>query len=156
MVNFSDLKQFGTHLYWCLDVWETEPHIDIDVLKKAMIATPHIAGYSIQSKFRGIDIIYQSLLKRKLISPSLASPKYPTKTILLPDTAKNWRDVYLAIFNPLEKTQEMKEAILNGRMTFDNLRQKSADRFECAFVNFENLVFNKKEMERFQKLAKPF
>lgn len=34
----------------CLDVWEREPHIDKALLAKALVATPHIAGYSAQGK----------------------------------------------------------------------------------------------------------
>ena len=33
-----------------LDVWENEPNIDIELLKKLDIATPHIAGYSADGK----------------------------------------------------------------------------------------------------------
>lgn len=33
-----------------IDVWEREPDIDRRLLRKALIATPHIAGYSLQGK----------------------------------------------------------------------------------------------------------
>ena len=33
-----------------IDVWENEPHIDRRLLERALIATPHIAGYSLQGK----------------------------------------------------------------------------------------------------------
>lgn len=32
------------------DVWEHEPNIDAEMLRRAAIATPHIAGYSLQGK----------------------------------------------------------------------------------------------------------
>lgn len=35
---------------FALDVWEHEPHIDPEALARAEIATPHIAGYSLQGK----------------------------------------------------------------------------------------------------------
>jgi erythronate-4-phosphate dehydrogenase len=35
------------------DVWENEPDIDTDLLAMTMIATPHIAGYSIEGKANG-------------------------------------------------------------------------------------------------------
>lgn len=34
----------------CIDVWENEPAISSELLAKALIATPHIAGYSAQGK----------------------------------------------------------------------------------------------------------
>ncbi len=36
-----------------LDVWENEPNIDIELLNLVDIATPHIAGYSIEGKANG-------------------------------------------------------------------------------------------------------
>lgn len=35
-----------------VDCWEGEPHIDLDLLHLSSIATPHIAGYSIEGKKR--------------------------------------------------------------------------------------------------------
>jgi len=33
-----------------IDTWENEPHIDAELLRRAFIATPHIAGYSADGK----------------------------------------------------------------------------------------------------------
>ena len=35
---------------FAVDVWEREPNIDTELLKKAIVTTPHIAGYSLQGK----------------------------------------------------------------------------------------------------------
>lgn len=43
-----------------LDVYEMEPAISVDTVKLADIATPHIAGYSLDGKLRGTDMIYRS------------------------------------------------------------------------------------------------
>ena len=37
-------------LEWALDVWEHEPGLNPELLGKALLATPHIAGYSEQGK----------------------------------------------------------------------------------------------------------
>ena len=37
-------------LPYALDVWEGEPHLNRTLLEHAIVATPHIAGYSIQGK----------------------------------------------------------------------------------------------------------
>lgn len=37
-------------LQWVLDVWEHEPDLDARLLDRALLATPHIAGYSLQGK----------------------------------------------------------------------------------------------------------
>jgi erythronate-4-phosphate dehydrogenase len=40
-----------------LDVFEKEPAISVETLRLADIATPHIAGYSLDGKLRGTDMI---------------------------------------------------------------------------------------------------
>jgi erythronate-4-phosphate dehydrogenase len=44
----------------CLDVWEHEPQISIELLKRALIATPHIAGYSREAKYRATQMTYNA------------------------------------------------------------------------------------------------
>ncbi len=44
-----------------LDVWEHEPDIDMELLGKAFIATPHIAGYSTDGKANGTAIVVNDL-----------------------------------------------------------------------------------------------
>jgi erythronate-4-phosphate dehydrogenase len=46
-----------------LDVWENEPDIDIALLSRVKIGTPHIAGYSLEGKVNGTVIIYNALCK---------------------------------------------------------------------------------------------
>jgi erythronate-4-phosphate dehydrogenase len=44
-----------------LDVWEDEPNIDTELMAKAFIATPHIAGYSTDGKANGTAMVVNSL-----------------------------------------------------------------------------------------------
>ena len=39
-----------SHHRYAFDVWEDEPYLNEDILRGAMLATPHIAGYSQQGK----------------------------------------------------------------------------------------------------------
>ncbi|MGE8408874.1 MAG: 4-phosphoerythronate dehydrogenase PdxB [Pseudomonas sp.] len=43
-----------------LDVWEHEPQVDLQLADLCVIATPHIAGYSLDGKQRGTAQIYQA------------------------------------------------------------------------------------------------
>lgn len=43
-----------------LDVWEGEPQADVELAALCQLATPHIAGYSLDGKLRGTAQIYQS------------------------------------------------------------------------------------------------
>ena len=44
-----------------LDVWEDEPNIDGELIRKVDLSTPHIAGYSFDGKVLGLIMIYQAV-----------------------------------------------------------------------------------------------
>jgi erythronate-4-phosphate dehydrogenase len=62
-INSNDLKQYGQHMLWCLDVFESEPKIDLDIVKSSYFVSPHIAGHSIEAKQRGTEMVFQSAAK---------------------------------------------------------------------------------------------
>jgi len=44
-----------------LDVWENEPRFSPELLEKVFIASPHVAGYSLEGKLNGTKIVYDAL-----------------------------------------------------------------------------------------------
>ncbi|MBM95547.1 MAG: 4-phosphoerythronate dehydrogenase PdxB [Oceanospirillaceae bacterium] len=44
-----------------LDVWEHEPELDLNLMDCCLLATPHIAGYSLDGKMRGTEMVYQGV-----------------------------------------------------------------------------------------------
>ena len=46
-----------------LDVWEGEPAICTGLLEQVALGTPHIAGYSLDGKVRGTEMIYQAVCR---------------------------------------------------------------------------------------------
>ncbi|WOD09788.1 4-phosphoerythronate dehydrogenase PdxB [Pseudomonas sp. NyZ704] len=44
-----------------LDVWEEEPLVSSSLAARCALATPHVAGYSLDGKLRGTEQIYQAL-----------------------------------------------------------------------------------------------
>lgn len=46
-----------------LDVWEGEPQVNLDLADLCTLATPHIAGYSLDGKQRGTAQIYQAFCR---------------------------------------------------------------------------------------------
>jgi erythronate-4-phosphate dehydrogenase len=50
-------------VWTCLDVWPKEPEMNEAWVARATIATPHIAGYSLASKWRLSAMIYQACCK---------------------------------------------------------------------------------------------
>lgn len=47
-----------------LDVWENEPVIDVALARRVFIGTPHIAGYSLDGKVAGTEMIYKALCRK--------------------------------------------------------------------------------------------
>lgn len=43
-----------------LDVWDHEPAIDAGLLRNVDVATPHIAGYSLEGKLNGTRMVYEA------------------------------------------------------------------------------------------------
>ncbi len=47
-------------LHAALDVWPGEPHIDPELVQATTLATPHVAGYSIDGKLNGSLMVYRA------------------------------------------------------------------------------------------------
>jgi erythronate-4-phosphate dehydrogenase len=60
-----------------LDAWAGEPRIDEALLRRALIATPHIAGYSVEGKVNGTLAVYRAACAHFGVAvrePALALP----------------------------------------------------------------------------------
>jgi erythronate-4-phosphate dehydrogenase len=47
-----------------LDVWENEPNISEELLSRSVVATPHIAGYSLDGKVNAVSMIRRAVCER--------------------------------------------------------------------------------------------
>ncbi len=80
------------HLQACvLDVWENEPHIDVELLRLVLIGTPHIAGYSYDGKLNAAKMLQQALsgFFHLPISKAAHPDSDEQKEILLPESTNN-------------------------------------------------------------------
>ena len=50
----------GQQLSVVLDVWEGEPDLNVELLSKVDIGTPHIAGYTLEGKARGTTQVFEA------------------------------------------------------------------------------------------------
>jgi len=57
----KDLVNHSSDKNYIFDVWENEPHLNATLLSKAMIATPHIAGYSVNGKANATRAVVRAL-----------------------------------------------------------------------------------------------
>ena len=70
-IKEADLLTFlsqRTDVRVVLDVWEHEPQVDPQLAKRVAIATPHIAGYSLEGRVRGTFML-KAALSRFLEEP---------------------------------------------------------------------------------------
>lgn len=132
------LMAHATHLYWCFDVWAHEPTIDQATLARTMTASPHIAGYSVQSKMRGVDMIYRAACDEGVIQPQvISSMQMPTQTLCFAGDNVRWQDAVLAIYNPLLMSAMMRSKLMgqdNSGELFDDMRHQFNYRHEFGFT----------------------
>jgi len=57
----EDLLKNPSDQKYILDVWENEPHLNKNLFSKVKIATPHIAGYSVNGKANATKTIVREL-----------------------------------------------------------------------------------------------
>ena len=85
-----------------IDCWEGEPAISPELLKKAAIATPHIAGYSLEGKVRATIAVVEALSQHFSLGIDFPGekPAVPPLTVT-PETL-------LSSYNPLSDTEMLK------------------------------------------------
>jgi erythronate-4-phosphate dehydrogenase len=59
-----EIKKKGHGLKLILDVWENEPNILHELIEHTDISSAHIAGYSLEGKARGTEMLYQALCQQ--------------------------------------------------------------------------------------------
>ena len=109
-----------------IDVWEGEPSINRKLMNLADIATPHIAGYSLDGKIRATRMVLDAV-SRHFGLPRLypAAPR-PEKDIPGKVTLAEVMESY----NPLDDTAYMRKAVNKTRTdselrkVFEELRDK--------------------------------
>ena len=74
-----------------LDVWEQEPAPSDELIRACLLATPHIAGYSLDGKLMGTAMIYEALCQflKIPVSTKLAelAPQPPIKEVHMTEQA---------------------------------------------------------------------
>lgn len=160
VVDFSSLLSAKEKWTYCFDVWEAEPEIDLTILQASLLATPHLAGYSVQCRYRGIDMMYRALCELQLIRPTEKTlPLLPTTKFSFKNRHMTWQEVVLAIFNPLTVTQVMREVLSAENVLlkepgkcatlFDELRQQyigdQIKRHEFGFTTISEVHLDEKD-----------
>ncbi len=136
-------------LFVNLDVWENEPGINPNLLNQTNLATPHIAGYSLEGKVNGTKIIYDSLCNYLNIHPTWSPvlPKISDNEIKI-DYDGNLTNALYKILNKVYPIKEddngLRKAVQmdskDRAVYFDKLRKNYPLRRE--FSNYKIKVTN--------------
>lgn len=101
-----------------IDTWENEPHISASLLSAALIATPHVAGYSADGKANGTRMSLEAVARHFGLDVhfDIPAPALPagfvygalptTLTHRLPERAL----AQLRLYNPLTDTERLRAA----------------------------------------------
>lgn len=138
------VKQNGHMLRLVLDVWENEPNILTELIPHCDISTAHIAGYSLEGKARGTEMLYLALCQQRNIVPGkLLNDFLPSSGISKIEINQEFNQVLL---NQLVKIvydvrrddgifrEQIKRQFINGH-AFDNIRKTYPARREFSAVS---------------------
>jgi len=124
-----------------LDVWEGEPQVDVDLADLCVLATPHIAGYSLDGKQRGTAQIYQAFCAHLGQEPSihlsdLLPPPWLAEVQLNASTDPAWALATLcrSVYDPRRDDADFRRSLVGTvdeqRKAFDLLRKHYPERRE--------------------------
>ncbi|EIK94903.1 erythronate-4-phosphate dehydrogenase [Pseudomonas sp. M47T1] len=118
-----------------LDVWEHEPSVDGELADLCVLATPHIAGYSLDGKQRGTAQIYQAYCAFRGEPPTvqladLLPPPWLPEVALsgLADPALAMAVLCRAVYDPRRDDADFRRSLTDNdarqRLAFDALRKQ--------------------------------
>jgi len=124
-----------------LDVWEGEPQVDAALAGLCHIATPHIAGYSLDGKLRGTAQIYAALCAARGVEPAIELAQLmpgPALTELAfassAEPAEMLATLCRAVYDPRRDDADFRRSLLGDeaqrRAGFDLLRKQYPPRRE--------------------------
>lgn len=120
-----------------LDVWENEPNINKALLPFVAIATPHIAGYSLDGKGRATEMLYQDLcylfkieIKHKM-QDFMVKAAINELMISYQIDLKLFRSLMLLIFD-VRRDDTLFRKMIDQPDGFDNMRKNYQERRELS------------------------
>ena len=117
-----------------LDVWEDEPHVDVELADLCVLATPHIAGHSLDGKQRGTAQIYQALCDFLGHTPQvkladLLPAPWLAKVELSANTDPGWAMAMICrgVYDPRRDDADFRRSLIGSvqeqKLAFDALRK---------------------------------
>lgn len=109
-----------------LDVWENEPKISSSLLSEIPIATPHIAGYSLEGKINATRMVVQSVANHfniEIDSSQIAQEELSvSRTIELDNFMVNDKFLFSNLFLEIYNIEKDSRALKKNPTHFEELR----------------------------------
>jgi erythronate-4-phosphate dehydrogenase len=122
-----------------LDVWESEPEVDRDLMAFVALATPHVAGYSLEGKINGTTMIHKAF--HHWIGLGEPENRHHNKETLSPIDVDSLNQAILRSYNIALDDKRMRVAINDSdtpvSQSFDQLRKDYQVRHEFAHYAVE-------------------
>lgn len=109
-----------------LDVFEHEPQISERLLSKLAIATPHIAGYTLEGKLRGTQIVYDALCEKLEVIPTQSMGALLPLNMFLWSELKTHPNRLIKFYDIMQDDAALRSKAMNGHVNgtdFDRLRR---------------------------------
>ena len=92
-----------------IDTWENEPNIDLELLRKVYIGTPHIAGYSADGKANGTRMSLEAIAKHfgTTVDFNVCAPQLPADFNYHAEGGEP-SDPRLRLYNPHRDSEALK------------------------------------------------
>jgi len=147
-----------------LDVWEQEPRIRPELVDRVWLATPHIAGYSLEGKVQGTEMIYQALsqflglpVRKKagqfLPEPALSKISFTSSA----DEEDAIRIALRACYDPRRDDARLRNAMTGSPeergAAFDRLRRDYPVRRECSSLKIQLKGTSKSLQDSFRAIG---
>ncbi len=105
---------------YVLDTWENEPHIDLEVLRHARLASMHIAGYSMMGKRNATQMCLDAIARTLGYAPIMLPISFSAPG----DSAQGW----------LSRLTEQMRTLFDGQQVNDT--QSVASVFESLRMSY--------------------
>lgn len=130
----ADIERTGRQVV--LDVFEHEPQIAEPLLSKLTFATPHIAGYTLEGKLRGTQIIYDALCEKLAVTPVQSMQALLPLNLFLWSELKAHPDRLIKFYDIRQDDASLRNKEVDGQINgtdFDGLRRDYHLRREWQF-----------------------
>lgn len=121
IVDETALLSAREDIVYCTDVYKNEPDIHAALVQRATLATPHIAGHSIEAKNLAVQLVSQKIHQAfGLPEPVFEVESEKSNPIDL--TKSNWPSKILKLYNPFHETRALQSAT-DKKKAFVELRK---------------------------------